>query len=155
MKKIFNLCRSSNFILKSPAVLARLVIGLSAIEILYLILLVGSLAFGLEALLLGLGGKLTVLYRRRKVKTIAIALAVGLAIIGSAIITSMALAPEPIYFCVMVLAYMFVASRIIHAFRANLTRTPPLSLPPQPPEEELKTMLKKRGFGKLVRKRKR
>ncbi|MBA7612747.1 hypothetical protein ES703_19984 [subsurface metagenome] len=154
MKKIFNFRRSSNFILKSPTVLARLVIGLSAIEILYLILLVGSLAFGLEALLLGLGGKLMVLYRRRRVKTIAIALAVGLAIVGSAIITSMALALEPLYFCVMVFAYMFVASRAIHAFGAKLTRTPPPRLPLQPPEEELKAMLKKRGFGKLLRKRK-
>jgi len=131
------------------------VIDFSAIEIIYLILIFGSLAFGLEALLLGLGGKLTVLYRRRKVKTIVIALAVGLAIIGSAIITSMALALEPIYFCVMVLAYMFAASRIIHTFGDKLSRTPPLSLPPQPPEEELKTMLKKRGFEKLVEKRKR
>jgi hypothetical protein len=131
------------------------VTDLSAIEILYLILLVGSLAFGLEALLLGLGGKLMVVYRRRKFKTIVIALAVGLAIVGPAIVTSMALALEPLYFCVMVLVYMFVASRIIHAFGAKLTRTPPLSLPPHPQEEELKTMLKKRGFGKLVKKRKR
>jgi len=131
------------------------VIDFSAIEIIYLILIFGSLAFGLEALLLGLGGRLTVLYRRQKIKTIVIALAVGLAIIGSAIITSITLALEPIYFCVIVLAYMFAGSRIIYTFGDKLPRTPLLSLPPQPPDEELKTMLKKRGLEKLVEKRKR
>jgi hypothetical protein len=130
-----------------------LVTGLSAIDILYLILLVGSLAFGLEAMLLGLGGKLMVLYRRRKVKTIVIALAVGLAIVGPAIVTSMALALEPIYFCVVVLAYTFVASKIISVFRAKLARAPAPPLPPQPSEREIKAMLRKRGLEKLVKKK--
>ncbi|KUO41267.1 MAG: hypothetical protein AVW05_02845 [Hadesarchaea archaeon DG-33] len=126
---------------------------MSAIEILYLILLVGSLAFGLEALFLGLGGKLMVLYRRRKVKTIMIALAVGLAIVGPAIVTSMALTLEPLYFCVVVLAYSFVASKIIGAFRMKLVRTPTPPLPPQPSEREIKAMLQKRGLGRLVSKK--
>lgn len=129
--------------------------GLNAIDILYLILLVGSLAFGLEALLLGLGGKLMVLYRCRKVKTIVIALAVGLAIVGPAIVTSAALALEPLYFCVVVLAYTFVAGKIISVFRAKLARTPAPPLPPQPSEREIKAMLRKRGLGKLVNKKKR
>ncbi len=102
---------------------------------------------------MGLGGKLMVLYRRRKVKTIVIALAVGLAIVGPAIVTSMALALEPLYFCVLVLAYMFVASKIISIFRAKLARTPPPPLPPQPSEREIKAMLRKRGLGKLVKKK--
>jgi len=129
------------------------VTGLSAIDIIYLILLIGSLAFGLEALLLGLGGKLMVLYRRRKVKTIMIALAVGLAIVGPAIVTSMALALEPLYFCVVVLAYMFVAGKIISLFRAKLARAPAPPLPPQPSELEIKAMIRKRGLGKLVKKK--
>lgn len=120
---------------------------------LYLILIAGSLAFGLEALLLGLGGKLMVLYRRRKVKTIMIALAVGLAIVGSAAVTSAALTLEPLYFCVLVLAYMFVASKLINVFGAKLVRTPPPPLLPQPSEREIETMLRKRGLGKLVKKK--
>lgn len=128
---------------------------MNAIDILYLILLVGSLAFGLEALLLGLGGKLMVLYRCRKVKTIVIALAVGLAIVGPAIVTSAALALEPLYFCVVVLAYTFVAGKIISVFRAKLARTSAPPLLPQPSEREIKAMLRKRGLGKLVNKKKR
>lgn len=128
--------------------------GLDAIDILYLILLVGSLAFGLEALLLGLGGKLMVLYRLRKVKTIVIALAGGLAIVGPAIATSVALALEPLYLCVVVLAYMFVAGKIISVFRVRLARTPAPPLPLQPSEREIKAMLRKRGLEKLVKKKK-
>ena len=94
-----------------------------------------------------------VLYRRRKVKTILIALAVGLAIVGPAIVTSMALALEPLYFCVVVLVYMFVAGKIISRFRMKLARTPAPPLPPQPSEREIKTMLRKRKLGKLVKKK--
>ncbi|MFQ6129484.1 MAG: hypothetical protein ACE5OT_01590 [Candidatus Hadarchaeaceae archaeon] len=126
---------------------------MNTIDILYLILLIGSLAFGLEALLLGLGGKLMVLYRRQKVKTIVIALAVGLAIVGPAIVTSMALALEPLYFCVVVLAYMFVAGKIISLFRVKLAQTPAPPLPPQPSDREIKAMLRKRRLGKLVKKK--
>ncbi len=94
-----------------------------------------------------------VLYRRRKVKTIMIALAVGLAIVGPAIATSVALALEPLYFCVVVLAYMFVAGKIISLFRMRLARTPAPPLPSQPSEREIKAMLRKRGLGKLAKKK--
>lgn len=126
---------------------------MGAIDTLYLILLIGSLAFGLEALLLGLGGKLMVLYRRQRVRTLAIALGAGLAIVSPAIITSAALALEPLYFCVLVLVYMFVASRIINIFGAKLARMPPRPLPPQPSELEIVEMLRKRGYGKLVKRK--
>lgn len=102
---------------------------------------------------MGLGGKLMVLYRRQKVKTIVIALAVGLAIVGPAIVTSMALALEPLYFCVVVLAYMFVAGKIISLFRVKLAQTPAPPLPPQPSDREIKAMLRKRRLGKLVKKK--
>lgn len=111
------------------------------------------MAFGLEALLLGLGGKLAVLYRRRKVKTIVIALTVGLAIVGPAVATSMAFALEPLFFCVLVFAFMLAASGIVRLFGVKITRTPPPPLPLEPSEEELQALLKKRGFEKLVRKK--
>lgn len=104
--------------------------------------------------MLGLGGKLMVLYRRRRVRTLALASGVGLAIVGPAVITSAALVLEPLYFCVLVLVYMFVASRIINLFGEKLVRTPPRPPPPQPSELEIVDMLRKRGYGKLVKKKK-
>lgn len=127
---------------------------MGAIDTLYLVLLIGSLAFGLEALLLGLGGKLMVLYRRKRVRTFVLALGVGLAIVMPAVITSMVLALEPLYFCVLVLAYMFIASRIVHVSGAKLPRAPPRALPLPSSELEVVTMLRKRGYGKLVKKKK-
>ncbi|MDI6883906.1 MAG: hypothetical protein QMD00_02025 [Hadesarchaea archaeon] len=126
---------------------------MSAIDILYLVLLVGSLAFGLEAMLLGLGGKLMVLYRRRKAKTLAIALAVGLSIVGPAVVTSVVFALEPLYFCVLLLAYMFIAGKLISVFEPGRVRTPPPPLPPRPSEKEIEAMVRNRGLGKLVSKK--
>jgi hypothetical protein len=126
---------------------------LGVIEILYAVMLAGSLAFGLEAMLLGLGGKLMVLYRRQKAETVVLALAIGIAIVGPAIATSMVLALEPLYFCVVVLAYMFVASGLINVFGAGLIRTSPPPPPPQLSERDIETMLRKRGLGKLVKKK--
>jgi hypothetical protein len=124
---------------------------LDAIGTLYLILVIGSLAFGLEALLLGLGGKLIVLYRRQRVRTLALALLIGAAVVTPAIVTSTAFTLEPLYFCVLV--YVFVASRIISIFGAKLVQTTPRPLPQQPSDLEVEEMLRKRGYGKLVKKK--
>jgi len=129
------------------------VVRLDAISTLYLIILVGSLAFGLEALLLGLGGKLMVLYRRQRARTLVLSLGVGLAVVGPAIATSAALMLEPLYLCVLVLVYVFVASRIISIFGAKLVQTTPRPLPQQPSDLEVEEMLRKRGYDKLVKKK--
>ena len=126
---------------------------LDAINPLYLILVIGSLAFGLEALLLGLGGKLMVLYRRQRARTLVLSLGVGLAVVGPAMATSAALMLEPLYLCVLVLVYVFVASRIISIFGAKLAQTAPRPLPPQPSDLEVEEMLRKRGYDKLVKKK--
>ena len=128
-------------------------VRLDAINTLYLIILVGPLAFGLEALLLGLGGRLMVLYRRQRARTLVLSLGVGLAVVGPAIVTSAALTLEPLYFCVLVLVYMFVASRIISIFGAKLVRTSPRPLPLQHSDLEVAEMLRKRGYAKLVKKK--
>lgn len=117
-----------------------------------MIMLIGSLAFGLEAMLLGLGGKLMVLYRRRRAKTLAVALVVGLAIAGPATATSMVLSLEPLYFCALVLVYLFIAGGLINLLGAKRVRTPPPPLPP-PSEEEMEVIIRKRGYGGLLRKK--
>jgi hypothetical protein len=92
-----------------------------------------------------------VLYRRQRVRTITLALCVGLAIVVSAVITSAALTLEPLYFCVLVC--MFVASRIVSMFGAKVAQTPPQPLLPQPSDMEVVEMLRKRGYDKLVKKK--
>lgn len=121
--------------------------------VLYLVLVVGSLAFGLEALLLGLGGKLMVFYRRDRLKMLGLAFAVGLVIVGFAMITAAALSLEPLYLCALVLVYMFAAGKITDKFGAGLVKPSPAPLPKQPSDEELRAMLRRRGFEKLVKKK--
>ncbi len=122
---------------------------------LYVILLAGSLAFGLEALLIGLGGRLTVIYRRGRGRLLKLALPLGLIIVGLSIWISMLLSLEPLYLCVLILACTFAAGKLINLSSTKLfkPRAPPA--PPTIPEGELKLMLKKRGFSDLVKEKKR
>ena len=120
---------------------------------LYVILLAGSLAFGLEALLIGLGGHLTVIYHRRRGRLLKLALPLGLAIVGFSIWISMLLSLEPLYLCVLVLMCTFIAGKFISLSRSKLftPSTPPL--PPTSADRELKLMLKRRGFSRLIKKK--
>lgn len=96
-----------------------------------------------------------VLYRRHKSKTLVTGLGVGFAIVVPAVIASIALTLEPIFFCALVLVCMLTASGVIKAFGAKSIRTPPpRPLPPQNSELEVVDMLRRRGFGKLVKKKK-
>ena len=125
-------------------------VGLDTIELLYIIILTGSLAFGFEALMLGMGGKTMLLYRRRKSRMFALAFGVGLAVSVSAVLTSIVFALEPLYFCVLVFAYTFVAGRIVKMAGKNMVRRPPPPIPPSPSELEIVAMLRKRGHGASV-----
>ena len=129
--------------------------NLSAIDIIYIVFLVGSLAFGLEVMVIGLGGKLMVIYRRRKVTTLGSALSLGLLVVVLAIVTSASFRLEPVFFALIVLVYAFVAGRIIKVFGAKLIRTPPPPVLPRTSDEEVKEILTRRGYGDLVSKSKR
>jgi len=111
--------------------------------------LFGSLAFGLEALLLGLGGQLPVLYRRGRKRVLKMASLVGLAVVGLSIVTSAALAFGPLYFCASVLVYTLLASMILSLYRTRLIKPEPL-LPPPAADVEIEQMLQKRGFKEFV-----
>jgi len=127
---------------------------LNILHILYLMFLFGSLAFGLEALLLGLGGQLPVLYRRGRKRVLKMASLVGLAVVCSSIVTSAALGFGPLYFCAFVLVYMLLASGILNLLGAKLIKPSPL-LPPSPTADvEIEQMLQKYGFKELIEKEK-
>jgi hypothetical protein len=114
----------------------------------------GSLVFGLEALLLGLGGQLSVLYRCGRGRALGLALAIGLAIVGLSILTtsiasSRVTGLEPLYLCLMVFLYTILASRIVSRLKVRLIKPSPLP-PPPVAAVEIERMLQKRGFGEPV-----
>lgn len=118
-------------------------IELNAIDIIYIIFLVGSLAFGLEAMSIGLGGKMLVMYRSSRVKTLVISFLSGLIIIGLSIATSMVFATEPLHFAVLVLIYLFVSGKIIGLFGSKLVKQSPLPPLPKQSDEEIAAIAKK------------
>lgn len=127
---------------------------LSVLHVLYLILLAGSLAFGLGALLIGLGGRVTVIYRRSRGELLKLALPTGLVVVGLPIAISAALALEPLYLCALVLLSTFVIGGLIGLSKGKLVK---LRAPPTPalgPEREIESMLERRGFGGLLKRKK-
>jgi hypothetical protein len=127
--------------------------GLSAIEILYILFLIWSLAFGLEVMLIGLGGRLMVLYRRWGPKMFLIALAIGLATVLPAISASIVFNLEPIFFCALLVAFVFVAGGIVNVVGSKRIRTPQPPIPTGPSDEEMKELIRRRGLGELVGKK--
>jgi len=112
--------------------------------------LFGSLAFGLEALLLGLGGQLSALYRRGRRRVLVLASLIGVAVVSSSIITSVALGFSPLYFCASVLVYTLLASGALNSKRAKLIKSGPPPMPSPTADLEIEQMLQKRGFKELA-----
>lgn len=121
----------------------------------YVLLLVGSLAFGLEAMLLGLGGQLPLMYHRKKSETIVLAFGLGLAIVCPSIAIVVVLGIGPIYACALVVVFMFLAGWAVRLSKTKFIKQRPLRLPPPTRDAEIKEMLQKKGLGALVKKKKR
>lgn len=111
--------------------------------------LFGSLAFGLEAMLIGLGGQLSSIYRRDRKMVLKVAFLVGLVVVGLSIATSAALDFEPVYFCAFVLLYTLLTSAVLGLFKTRFIKLE-LPTPPQISDAEIKQVLQKRGFNELV-----
>jgi hypothetical protein len=123
---------------------------LNILQVLYIIFLLGSLAFGLQALLLGLGGKLSVLYRRDWKRVLALASLVGLTVVGLSIVTSTVLSLGAIYFCASVLVYTLLAGGALNLYKMKRIKPSPLPPPSPTADVDIKQMLQKRGFKELV-----
>jgi hypothetical protein len=106
-------------------------------------------------MLLGLGGQMSLLYRRNKLNAIGLALAFGLIIVSLSAITAAPFCLEPLYACVLVLGYMFLIGAVIRNFRTKFVGAKALHLPQVQSDAEIKAMLRKRGLGALVKKKKR
>lgn len=124
---------------------------MNILHVLYIIFLLGSLAFGLQALLFGLGGKLSVLYRRGQKRVLALALLVGLTVVSLSILTSAVLSLDPLYFCALVLVYTLLAGGALNLLKIKLIKPGPLPPPSPTTDAKIKQMLRKRGFKKLVK----
>ncbi|MEM3420717.1 MAG: hypothetical protein QW835_02795 [Candidatus Hadarchaeum sp.] len=123
---------------------------MSVIETIYLIFLIGSLAFGLEAMCFGFGGKILLFLRRRRGTIFLLAYGLGLVIVSLGIGASMFFNLEPIYFAILVMLFSLVAGRIIGALGNRLagrTTPPPL---PESADEEIRKIVSARGYGHLL-----
>ena len=122
---------------------------MNILYVLYPMFLFGSLAFGLEAMLLGLGGQLSSLYRRDRKRVLKLAFLVGLSVVSLSIATSTALGFGPVYFCALVLVYTLLTSTVLSLFKTRFIN-PQLPTPPQISDAEIKQVLQKRGFDEIV-----
>jgi hypothetical protein len=116
-------------------------------------LVAGSLAFGLEALLIGFGGRLIVIYREKPWLTVGLATGIGLSVVGISIVLGFILVLEPLYVCFLLLLFTLAAGRLVAILKPKLVKPSPT--PPPISDAEIGLELRKRGFKRLLRKKKR
>ncbi|MFN4132816.1 MAG: hypothetical protein ACK4GQ_00370 [Candidatus Hadarchaeales archaeon] len=114
--------------------------------LLYILLIAGALAFGLEALLIGWGGKLTVIYGRHPWFTVGLASGLGLLIVFLTISISFLLQwleNQPIYVGVLALLLTVAVGKTVSPLKVKLV--PKREIPiPKISDEELEKVIKRR-----------
>jgi hypothetical protein len=118
----------------------------------YLILLAGSIAVGLEALLIGFGGKLIVIYRERPWFTLGLASGLGLWVVAISAMLGLLLALETLYVCILLLLLTLIAGKTIGLLKPELTKRR-LPAPERISDREIERHLRKRGFKKPIGKK--
>jgi hypothetical protein len=84
---------------------------------------------------------------------LGLAAGLGFWVVWISVLVGILLALEALYVCTLVLLLTFIAGRIIALLKPELTK-PRLPPPEHISDEEIKRDLEKRGFKKLVKKRK-
>jgi hypothetical protein len=120
-------------------------------QILYLAIILGSLAFGLQSLAIGMGGKLPIFYRRGRAKALALAASIGLTISGLSIFTSHFLNLNPLFLFATVGIYTIIVGKLTCGLKKVLIE--PTHLPEiQTNDADIEKMLDSRGFKKFLKK---
>lgn len=113
------------------------------------ILIAGSPAFGLEALLIGKGGKLTTNYTRNQLLKVAILL--GLGIVGTSALFEILLEVHPLYLVALILALTFLTGGIISLKNREEPDEKKINNNREASDDEIKSMLKNRGLDQLIK----
>jgi hypothetical protein len=113
-------------------------------EILYLIVLCGSFAFGVQAMFLGLGGRLIVRYGKRRGRVLMESLILGLCIGGAAVAMVEVMGLEPLYLALWLPVYTGVFGILLRGvYRGEGKRE--LQVPDYS-EDELRKMIERSGL---------
>jgi hypothetical protein len=112
--------------------------------LLYLILLIGSFSLGMEALVLGMGGRIIPLYRKRPFLVLGASAGIGFATVAFSFLIGAVFGLEPLYVCALLFLFTAVFGGAVAVLRPKFEHeTRPL---PKLSDQEVKQILKKRGF---------
>lgn len=120
--------------------------------VLYLLMLAGSPVFGMEALLLGLKGSLTSIFRG-ELKLFALSAGIGSVLVCASIgLTHFLSLGElsPLFLCVLVLALTFSSGLGISTIKTRVLARDDLPERGEVSDEEVEEMLRDRGLSGLI-----
>ncbi|MEM2875196.1 MAG: hypothetical protein QW567_04175 [Candidatus Hadarchaeales archaeon] len=121
---------------------------LPAKDILYIIVIGGSLAFGIQAMFLGIGGRTMVAYGRNRGTMLLKALVLGLCIGTLSIITTDLLGMGSPYIALWLVAYTVISGAVLRVFPY---RAPPREIDlPQANSDDLKRLVRRKGLNGLI-----
>jgi len=113
--------------------------------VLYLLLLVGSLSLGLEAMMLGMGGKIVLLYRKRPLFVLGMSVLLGFSIVVLSLSVGVLLGLEALHICVLAFVFTVLLGKVVERIRPHIVREFKL-LPEKISDRKIKQMLKQRGI---------
>lgn len=115
------------------------------------ILIAGSPALGLEALLIGLGGKLPSVYKRKS-NFLIFVFSGGIAIVGTVVILDFFLHLEPIYLCALIFLMIIGTGKIIGLITSSKIKSKKAPDRKKISDDEIKSMLENRDLNRLIKK---
>lgn len=98
-----------------------------------------------------MGGKLSSAYDEKK-KLLLVALSLGLILVGTSIGLTHILSLRPLYLCVLLLGLTFGAGKMITLKSKREPEEREIPTQGRTTDEEIKSMLEKRGLGRLIEK---
>ncbi|MEM2878646.1 MAG: hypothetical protein QXG10_03775 [Candidatus Hadarchaeales archaeon] len=124
-------------------------VALLATDILNIVVLLGSFAFGVEAMFIGMGGRLMVEYRRGRRMVLFESALIGLSIAGCAVLTSWSMGLDPPFMALFLAVYTGIAGALIRLFSGGCKERRVIQHE-MITDDELKGMLERKGLKGLV-----
>jgi len=125
-------------------------VELPAKDILYIILVCGSLAFGIQAMFLGMGGRLMIRYSKSRKRTLTLALGLGLCICVGSIVSNELIGLHIRWLVLWLVAYTGLFGAAIRAFlRKGQQRE--LRIPAGGSDRDLRKIIEKKGLNGLMK----
>ena len=111
----------------------------------YLLLLIGSLSLGLEAMMLGMGGKIIPLYKKSPLFVLGMGTLIGFAVVVLSVAFGAVLNLEALHVCVLAFVFTLLMGKAVQTVKPQLEKEFKLTVAPLS-DKDIEKILENRGI---------